>query len=76
MATYTATWHHAAVKRAARSDDFMKRVLVVVGAPTRVRQPRPAEVQPVLRVAAGPDVCFGVAAHSSDAEKCKQPKSS
>ena len=73
MATYT-TWHHAAVKRAARSDDFMKRVLVVVGAPTRVRQPRPAEVQPVLRLAVGPDVCF--AAHSSGAEKCKRLKTS
>ncbi len=74
MATYTATWHHAAVKRAARSGTFMKRVLVMVGAPTRVRQPRPAEVEPVVRVAAGPDVCF--AAHSAGAEKCKQPKNS
>lgn len=74
MATYTATWHHAAVKRAARSCTFMKRAMVVVGAPTRVCQPRPAEVEPVVRVAAGSDVCF--VAHSAGAEKCKQPKNS
>ena len=59
---------------ARRAPFFMKRVLVVLGASTRERQPRPAEVQPVLRVAAGPDVCL--AAHSSGAGKCKRLKTS